>query len=317
MQQVPIADIKIGCRHRKDFGDLKALAEDIGTLGLLQPIGITEDFELVFGERRLRACRDVLEWKQIPARIVNVPSIVAGEYSENELRKDFTPSERVAIAETLKQEIPERRGNPSNRGNCPTLNGRTDELAAKRAGFKNRYSYKRAKKVVENGSLKLVEAMDSGKIAISTAARLVDISREKQDGLLDLGANETRQAARAMRQQKNGAVATNGLHSNGHQAIQPNGSKRMLATAVIDHDSALETIEELKNHRDLMEQILAPVCGNQDVKMKPVEKRTVMCKLRETKDLYGRLERVLRRMTATDGNHRPGELASVGFSGTW
>ena len=32
------------------------------------------------------------------ARVVDVSSILAGEYAENEVRKDFTPSERVAIA---------------------------------------------------------------------------------------------------------------------------------------------------------------------------------------------------------------------------
>ena len=40
-------------------------------LGLLQPIGITPDKELVFGERRLRAAQ-ALEWATIPARIVKV-----------------------------------------------------------------------------------------------------------------------------------------------------------------------------------------------------------------------------------------------------
>ena len=34
--------------------------------------------------------RDILNWKTIPARVVNVTSIVAGEYAENEVRKNFT-----------------------------------------------------------------------------------------------------------------------------------------------------------------------------------------------------------------------------------
>ena len=53
-----IDGIVIGERHRKDLGDLDALAASIGKLGLLQAIGVTKSNELVFGERRLRACAD-------------------------------------------------------------------------------------------------------------------------------------------------------------------------------------------------------------------------------------------------------------------
>ena len=64
---IPISSIKIGQRHRHDLGDLAGLAASIEELGLLQPIGITGDNELVFGERRMRACRDVLGWEEIDA----------------------------------------------------------------------------------------------------------------------------------------------------------------------------------------------------------------------------------------------------------
>lgn len=40
---------------------------------------------------------------EIEVRLVDVSSIAAGEYAENELRKDFTPSERVAILETIER----------------------------------------------------------------------------------------------------------------------------------------------------------------------------------------------------------------------
>ena len=52
--EVPVADIVIGERHRKDMGDLRSLAESMRELGLLQPIGITGDHRLVFGERRVK-----------------------------------------------------------------------------------------------------------------------------------------------------------------------------------------------------------------------------------------------------------------------
>ena len=105
-----IADIVIGERHRREMGDVTGLADSIKTQGLLQPIGVTPENALVFGYRRLCACRDTLGWNEIDVRVVNVTSIVAGEYAENEIRKDFTPSERVAIKRSIEKEIGNRQG---------------------------------------------------------------------------------------------------------------------------------------------------------------------------------------------------------------
>jgi ParB-like chromosome segregation protein Spo0J len=55
LRDLKIAAIKVGPRHRKDMGDLTSLAESICQEGLLQPIGVTNRLELVFGEPK--------EWK--------------------------------------------------------------------------------------------------------------------------------------------------------------------------------------------------------------------------------------------------------------
>ena len=78
LKELKLADIKLGTRHRKDMGDLTSLADSIRQLGLLQPIGVTDKFRLVFGERRLRTQRDILKKKTIIAHIVDVSSIVSG-----------------------------------------------------------------------------------------------------------------------------------------------------------------------------------------------------------------------------------------------
>jgi len=168
--EIPCEQIRIGERHRKEMGDLEALAESIATEGLLQPIGITEDGELVFGQRRLLAVRDYLKWPQIPARVVRVSSIVAGEYVENELRKAFTPSERAAIGAAVEAQLGERRGR-HNVDNCPQFHGtKTRELAARKAGFESYKTCERAKKVTELGAPELVAAMDAGELSIGAAA---------------------------------------------------------------------------------------------------------------------------------------------------
>jgi hypothetical protein len=50
LKEIKITDIKVGQRHRRDMGDLMTLADSIRQEGLLQPIGVTDKLELVFGE---------------------------------------------------------------------------------------------------------------------------------------------------------------------------------------------------------------------------------------------------------------------------
>ncbi len=85
LREVPIADIRIGQRHRKDMGDIKALAESIAVVGLLQPVVLTPDYKLIAGKRRIEAFK-TLGRKDVPAHIVNIDSIVRGEFVDNALR---------------------------------------------------------------------------------------------------------------------------------------------------------------------------------------------------------------------------------------
>jgi ParB family chromosome partitioning protein len=68
-ERMPIGDIKIGERIRKDMGDIAGLAESIEDIGLLYPIIVTPEGELLCGERRLRACK-LLGWTEIPVTII-------------------------------------------------------------------------------------------------------------------------------------------------------------------------------------------------------------------------------------------------------
>src|SRR5262249_10254777 len=48
-----IHEIRVGPRHRKDLGDLNALASNIAEVGLLHPAVVNHDGTLIAGERRL------------------------------------------------------------------------------------------------------------------------------------------------------------------------------------------------------------------------------------------------------------------------
>lgn len=98
-------NIKIGKRHRVDMGDLASLVADIEQNGLLQPIAVTPEGELIAGERRLRAwLMSDFKDEPIPHHVVPIKAIVMGEASENFQRKQFTPSEMVAIWRALEPE---------------------------------------------------------------------------------------------------------------------------------------------------------------------------------------------------------------------
>ena len=140
-REISADSIRIENRHRRDFGELEVLAASIATLGLLHPPVVTEDGLLICGERRVIAMRDILRWTSIPVTVLELPDVVEGEYAENEIRKDFTPSERVEICKALEARLVERRGK-DNRQNIAELKGRrSDDIAAERAGFGNRTTY--------------------------------------------------------------------------------------------------------------------------------------------------------------------------------
>jgi ParB family chromosome partitioning protein len=68
---LPIDQIRVGKRIRRDMGDIAGLAQSIADLGLLTPILVTPDNKLLAGERRLRACK-LLGWKTISVTVVKV-----------------------------------------------------------------------------------------------------------------------------------------------------------------------------------------------------------------------------------------------------
>lgn len=175
-----ISDIRIGERHRKDQGDLAGLAKSIEEQGLLQPIGILPDGELVFGHRRLVACRDHLGWTEIDVRIVDVTSVVLGEMHENEMRKNFTPSERLAIFKSIKTR---GAGRPKEFVSAETNLPSKDE-AARTAGFAGRGVAYRVADVVDMGTPELVEAMDNGEVKIARAAEIARAPRAEQPQLV-------------------------------------------------------------------------------------------------------------------------------------
>ncbi|MFY9798930.1 MAG: ParB N-terminal domain-containing protein, partial [Candidatus Nitrosopolaris sp.] len=102
--QIPIDSIKIGSRFRNDLGDIASLAENIREIGLLHPIVINQNRELICGLRRIEAFKSLVK-SEIPAHVVNLDDIVKGEISENTQRKDFSLEEIIQIKKAVEPEI--------------------------------------------------------------------------------------------------------------------------------------------------------------------------------------------------------------------
>jgi len=88
-------------RQRFDEGELRALAEDIRHQGCLQRPIVRQTgpqrYQLIAGERRVRAMRDILKMGGIPVLIVDVDDDTAADMmlSENLSRVDLTPLEEA------------------------------------------------------------------------------------------------------------------------------------------------------------------------------------------------------------------------------
>ena len=76
--KVKIDDIKISARIRIENTDISPLKKSIEEIGLLNPIIINDEKELLSGFRRLTSCRE-LGWEEIDAVVLST--------SENEIKK--------------------------------------------------------------------------------------------------------------------------------------------------------------------------------------------------------------------------------------
>lgn len=214
-----IDEIVVGTRFRRDLGDLTTLKQSITDVGLLHPIIIKPNGELIAGQRRLEACRE-LGWETIPVRVIDPIDVIRAEHDENVVRKDFLPSEMVAIAKALEPEerkAAEKRimegaklgpairdGKPIPVENFHGVGGKTRDKVATYVGVSGR-TLEKAAKVIEAAEAEpekfksLAEEMDrTGKIdgAYQKLRRLKKIEEQKKvieegrlskpDGLYDV-----------------------------------------------------------------------------------------------------------------------------------
>ena len=101
--QLLVEDIKIKKRIRKDLGDLTSLIDSLRSHGLMNPVVITKNNELIAGHRRIASAK-VLGWKSIEVMVLDKISELEKlelEFEENVVRKDFSGDELEDARERL------------------------------------------------------------------------------------------------------------------------------------------------------------------------------------------------------------------------
>jgi ParB family chromosome partitioning protein len=101
--QVPIEDIVVKKRIRRDLGDISSLAESMKRLGQISPIVISRKNILVAGGRRLEAAKH-LGWRTINAVVADISDPLAAletEAEENIMRQDFSSEETAEASRRI------------------------------------------------------------------------------------------------------------------------------------------------------------------------------------------------------------------------
>ena len=187
-----IEQIVVKDRIRKDFGDIRELADDIRQNGLINPPVVNKDYELLAGERRLRACK-ALGWKQIEVRMMDTKDAeheLNIEISENENRKAFSKSERVDYMKRLlrieQSKADERKKSGKKDLSENSHEGRSDERTAEQFGISSN-TMRKEMSIVDNKDLLTPEDFadwDEGKLSTNKAfqkikAEMKDLQEER------------------------------------------------------------------------------------------------------------------------------------------
>ena len=190
VRQIAMSSIRVAERIRKENGSLDELAQDIQKHGLLNPITVMEQtdggYVLIAGLRRMKAMEQMgaAEIRATVMSPMEADEMLMLEIAENEQRKEFTVSEKLAFAEKLRavekekahirMSVHARDGHSDGQGmaNWPQAEeaGATRDIVARKSGFTSTTQMRRAKEVAEKRP-DLMDRVDKGEQSISGAYR--------------------------------------------------------------------------------------------------------------------------------------------------
>jgi ParB-like chromosome segregation protein Spo0J len=192
-----------------DGADYEALKADIHQNGQQIPITIWKG-EVLDGRNRLRVCKEL----GIPPKVVELTSLPGNSptmyvLSANLLRRHLKPTQLAMVGARAREHFDaearlrqaRKAASGETRGDARDLAGRTVGVSGKTIDY--------ASKVLKSGVPELIDACDGGRIAVSKAAQLLELSPEEQRKTLDTGKagghHGTRASAEASGRRSKGA----------------------------------------------------------------------------------------------------------------
>lgn len=174
-------DIKIGKRIRDNINEdnLKSLIGNIKEFGLLSPIGVTKDNELIYGERRLTACKK-LGYDKIDCIVIKASDMFKLECSENIERAEFTMSQRAELRKGYTKIFEQERTSFVEKGlKVPKkYKGNTKDIVAKFSRV-SRTTANKEDDILAFDDKEIIEQVDKNELSVNGAYNLVK-EKEKE-----------------------------------------------------------------------------------------------------------------------------------------
>jgi ParB-like chromosome segregation protein Spo0J len=181
---IPIKNIAMGDRVRKDMGDIDGLSASMSEVGQLQPVLLGRGLKLISGARRVKAAKK-LGWDSIGYVLVNhldeVAQCLKAERDENTQRKPFTKSELGEMASRLLAiEKPAAKARQKDHGGTAPGKGKnTCGKVPQVSGEKSRDKVGKALGVSGKTAEKAAEVVEAAKDDPETFGDLPELMDEK------------------------------------------------------------------------------------------------------------------------------------------
>ncbi len=187
LYRVPLYRVVVHEQARKDFGNIDELAKDIAENGLTNPLSVDADCNLIAGERRFRAVKQ-LGWEDVPVIVVPAERRSAIQYGENAHRKGLTASELAVALKARTAEL--ERLVAAKAAVIPagkTVKEVVYEEAVKAGAAESVTDIERKKRIVEKAAPELVDAVDREEVSVGAAVELLSLPKDEQAAVAKQG----------------------------------------------------------------------------------------------------------------------------------
>jgi hypothetical protein len=206
----------------------RSLQESINELGLLQPILVDPDGQLIAGRHRLSACK-ALGWERIPCQVLVLDEVdrELAALDENLQRAELSRYERASLLarrkELWEQKYPETRHGGCRRRSSPQIEDLKPKSfaadTAERTGM-SRQTVERATKVGSTYDEEQKEVLESAGVGITDAYSLAQLAEPERRTVIEQvktsGGQAVKEALQSRKHSKVSATADTALnHTNG------------------------------------------------------------------------------------------------------